>query len=391
MEISKKVDGLVLERIRELMKKKAEGKNKFIGYFPNDFMPVEIAYASGAITLGLIEGGAHEPAEASGSYTSRFWDTFARAQIGQWVLGNPIYRLMDLLVMPVTTRHVSNSAEMFDYFTELETFRVPVPMAKSDFGLKYYSDGIGLFKEKLESFSGSKISDEELIKAINLQNNIRGLLNEISEMRKPDPPLISGKDFIALNHASYLLDPGAYKQLLESVRDELKQGAVTGQEGPRIMLVGSTLARGDYKVVDMLEGFGINIVIEEFSEGLTHYQEKVEIDGDLVHALADKYFTRRLPPAWFSPPAERLEALLKIAREYRVNGIVWYQLMYQEAYDIESYYFLRRVDKELGIPTLKIESDWDPVEVGPLGTRIEAFVEILKEGTHSKDILSSRK
>ncbi len=36
------------------------------------------------------------------------------------------------------------------------------------------------------------------------------------------------------------------------------------------------------------------------------------------------------------------------------------------------------VDKETGLPMLKIESDYDAAEIGPMRTRVETFVEGLK-------------
>jgi benzoyl-CoA reductase/2-hydroxyglutaryl-CoA dehydratase subunit BcrC/BadD/HgdB len=49
--------------------------------------------------------------------------------------------------------------------------------------------------------------------------------------------------------------------------------------------------------------------------------------------------------------------------------------MYRDSYDIESYYFPETLKRETGLPMLKIESDYDPAEIGPMRTRVETFVE----------------
>ena len=87
-----------------------------------------------------------------------------------------------------------------------------------------------------------------------------------------------------------------------------------------------------------------------------------------------------MPWAWFRPSRERLEFLLELAADFRVDGIIWYQLMYRSSYDIQSFYFEKLLKKELDIPMLKITSDYDVSERGPLRTRIETFVEIMKAG-----------
>ena len=96
-------------------------------------------------------------------------------------------------------------------------------------------------------------------------------------------------------------------------------------------------------------------------------------------ALADRYFMRRIPPAWFRPSAKiRIEFAEKLAKDYSVDGIIWYNLLYRDSYDIQYYYFEKALDKDLGLKTLKILSDYDTSEVVPLKTRIEAFVETLR-------------
>ena len=166
--------------------------------------------------------------------------------------------------------------------------------------------------------------------------------------------------------------------VLESLVSELKGQAIPPQEGPRILLTGSTLAQGDSKVLDITEEAGGVIVFEEFAEGIKPYWENVNPDGDLIAALTDAYFTRRMPPAWFRPGRERLDFLVKLAKDFDVAGVIWYQLMYRESYKIESYYFPDRLKREASLPMLTVESDYDAAEIGPLRTRIESFIETIR-------------
>jgi len=63
---------------------------------------------------------------------------------------------------------------------------------------------------------------------------------------------------------------------------------------------------------------------------------------------------------------------------FRVDGIVWYQLLYCETYNIESY-FIEQKMQAAGIPLLRLQSDYQVLDSGPTKTRLEAFMEILKE------------
>jgi len=380
MQARERLSAHLKTRVAELARMKGEG-HKIIGYTPGGFMPEELLYACGAlpVPVGLIRGGEHEPVLVAGAYLPRWLDTFCRAQIGYKILKEEaLYNLIDLLVAPITDNNNRAIADCWNFYTDTEVFRFGVPHSKTENGFRYYLDGINLLKEKLEKLTGTEITASKLTEAISLCNRERELLNKISLMRKLESPKISGRDFAELNHASFLADKNLMVEVLESLFDELSKREVPIIKRPRILLTGSTLAFGDYKIYDLVEGAGATVVIEEFAEGIRHFSELVYPNGDPIEQLADRYFRRRVPPAWFRPARERLEYLVKLAKDYNANGVIWYQLMYRDSYDIESYYFPDILRNGAGLTMLKIESDYDASEIGPFRTRIETFVETIK-------------
>jgi len=365
-------------RLTNLSQAKKEGR-KIIGYTPGGYLPEELVLASGAIPICLIRGGDHSMVELAGAYICRWIDTFCRAQIGYGVSGeDPYYNIIDLLIVPVTDNHIRAVSDVLQYNTNIDIFPFGVPHTKDNFTLKYYLHGITRLKNRLEELTGVEITDSRLSEAINLCNRERELLREISLMRKSQPSLISSKDFVALNHSSLIADKKVMVEILESTLKELKKQAVVSVDGPRVLLTGSTLALGDDKVIDITEDSGGLIVIEEFAEGIRPYWETVKLNSNLLEALADCYFTRRVPPAWFRPGRERLDFLLKLSKDFNVSGVIWYQLMYRESYKTESYYFPDILKSEAGLSMLTVESDYDAAEVGPLRTRIETFMETIR-------------
>jgi benzoyl-CoA reductase/2-hydroxyglutaryl-CoA dehydratase subunit BcrC/BadD/HgdB len=95
-------------------------------------------------------------------------------------------------------------------------------------------------------------------------------------------------------------------------------------------------------------------------------------------ALADCYFTRRVSPAWFRPAVERREFIIKLAKDFKVNGVIWYHLMFRESYKTESYYFPDLLRKETGLPMLVVESDYDPAGVQDMEAHIDVFMHTLR-------------
>ncbi|MBW2622687.1 MAG: 2-hydroxyacyl-CoA dehydratase [Deltaproteobacteria bacterium] len=374
-EIEKHIDG----RAGEIAVLRSKGV-KIVGYTPGDFMPEELVWASGAVPICLVRGGEPEPVEASAVFIPRFIDTFCRAQIGYLLSEEeaPFYNMIDLLVVPITdSGNLRAIADCCDHYSDIDVFRFGVPHLKEETSIEYYKEGLRLLKGRLERVTGNTITEEKLFEATELYNRLRELLKKISLLRKRENPPLTGLEFVKLNHYSYLADAQVLVPLLDRLYRELEQKEARAKS-PRIMLMGSTLALGDYKVLRLLEQAGASIVVESFMEGIRYYWNNVEPAGDPITALADKYYWRRQALGHFKPPRPAMDFNIDLAREFKVAGIGWYQLLYREVYDIGSFYFSRYLKEQMGIPMIKIESDYDPGEIGPLRTRLETFIEMAR-------------
>lgn len=379
MKALESLDIHLKNRSAELQGLKAEGQ-KIIGLYPGGYVPEEIILACDAIPIGLHRGGEHEPVLIAGAYLPRWIDTFCRSQIGFKVQGGePTYDLIDLFVVPITDNNVRILADAWEFYRLGKIFKFGVPHRKTERALKYYLHGIDVLKNKIEDHSGQKATEEKLNEAILLCNRERGLLRKISSMRKGASLALSGKDFIRLLHASLWLDKKAMIQILESLVGEMESQEIQPRSGPRILLTGSTLAYGDGKVINLVEEAGGNVVIEHFAEGLRNYWDDVARDGNPMEALAESYFQGRITPAWFRPSREMRDFLIELAEEFSVDGVIWYGLMYRDSYTVQSTLFPKILKDATGLSTLVIESDYDLEEMGPLRTRIETFVEMIRE------------
>jgi benzoyl-CoA reductase/2-hydroxyglutaryl-CoA dehydratase subunit BcrC/BadD/HgdB len=366
------------KRAGELEGLKAEG-HKIIGYYPGGYVPEEIILACDAVPVGLHRGGEHEPVQIAGAYLPRWIDTFCRAQIGFKVLGGePAYDLVDLFVVPVTDNNVRILSDAWEFYRLGEIIKFGVPHRKTDRALAYYLNGINTLKDKLEAYTGQKVTDEKLNEAIRLGNRERALFRKISGMRKRAALPLTGRDFIRLLHASLWLDKRVMVEILEALIQETENLEPQPGTGPRILLTGSTLAHGDAKVIRLVEEAGANIVMEHFAEGLRNYWDDVALDGNPMEALTESYFRQRITPAWFRPSKEMRDFLIKLAENFAIDGVIWYSLMYRDSYTVQSTMFPKMLKQARGLPTLVIESDYGLEEVGALRTRVETFIEMIK-------------
>ncbi len=354
---------------------------KIIGYFPGNYVPEEIIYASGAVPLCLIHGGSFHTANAALSVVPQVICPFARAQIGERLLkSNPYYGMIDMLVAPVTCQHLKKVAEVWEYDGDLEIFKLGIPhQYENDFELEYYVNRLRALKDRLQAFTGNEITSERLGRAIDLYNRMRELLRKISLIRRSSPLLLSALDFVKLNHASFYADPAFMVDVLDTVYRELEDKQPDSKtNAPRILLIGPNIGYGDYRILELVEAAGGEIVIEELCEGIRYYWHEIENKGDLFQSLARGYLVDRVPCAFMRNSArKRLDFALKLIKDFNVSGVIWYELLCCETYDAESYFFAEKMGEQ-NIPMLILESDYGTADTGQLKTRVEAFIEITK-------------
>jgi benzoyl-CoA reductase/2-hydroxyglutaryl-CoA dehydratase subunit BcrC/BadD/HgdB len=228
---------------------------------------------------------------------------------------------------------------------------------------------------------GNPVTDESLRQSVISANETRTQLNNISGLRiRPCPP-ISGCDFIRVQHAAFYGDTAGVIHLLKQLYTELsKEKGIVPANTPRIVLAGHVVASGDYTVARLIEEAGAIIVAEFLDEGVWHHEWNVAIDGDPLLNLARTYYRERIPPTGFQPAwDDRIEWLTHLIREYKADGVVWYQLSFEEIYDMECAVVSKKVN-DMGLPFLKLESayEYSREAMAPLLTRIESFIKSIE-------------
>jgi benzoyl-CoA reductase/2-hydroxyglutaryl-CoA dehydratase subunit BcrC/BadD/HgdB len=364
-------------QLREARKKGV----KIIGFFPGNYVPEEIIYASGAVPVCLSHGGRSEPADAALEIVPHIICPFARTQIGERLLKtNPYYSMVDMLVAPITCQHLKKAAEVWEYQADIEIFKLGVPhQYDADFELDYYADRLRALRDRLQAFTGNEVTSERLSQAIGLYNRMREILKKISLLRQSPHPPLKTIDFVRLNQASFYADPAFMVDILESVYSELRgQQDVTKKGAPRLLLIGPNMAYGDDKVLELVEAAGGEVVAEELCEGMRYYWHSIEIKSDPIQSLARGYLMDRVPCAFIRSSAKkRFDFAFKLIKDFNVSGIIWYELLNCETYDAESYFFAKKM-AERNIPMLILESEYGSADLGQLRIRIEAFIEQIK-------------
>lgn len=376
------IDELLIKRTEDLIKAKNDGV-KIVGYFPGDYVPEELIYASGAIPLCLTDGGNIQTADSALSILPGVICPFARAQIGEMMLlKSPFYKMIDFIIAPITCQHLKKVAEILEFRGDIKIFKLGIPHFSEDGSeVEYYANRLRILRERLQEHTGKDTSDEKINEAIALYNRMRELFRKISLLRRSPSPPFSILEFVRLNHASFYADPYLMVDMLDSLYKDWRGSNDIQKSGkPRLLLVGPNLARGDYKILELIEDAGGEIVIEEICEGIRYYWRQIEKSSDPIQSLATGYLKNRIPCAFMrQSTSKRFDFTVQLISDFKVSGVIWYELLCCETYDQEAYFFEKKL-RERNMPMIIVESNYDASELGPLKTRVEAFIEMTQGG-----------
>lgn len=378
----KELDKLSKQRESDLQKAKKDGKS--IIQYTGNFIPEEMIKAAGAEPYLMCRGGESEPIDASLEDIHRFINPLVSSMVGFYELGlDPVTPISDLIVMQQTDNHIARISELFE-FKKLPVWKIGVPPDwKKKIAFNYYIKSLEKFKVKLEDMTGKPINNEIFKNELEKTNRLHEALRRIDSLRKRQNPPIGLTEFAKLNHYSFMVDKDIMIEELNELYDKLKDAPGKFHDNdPRILFCGRALAIGDYTIPRLFGESGGIIVSDFMDEGMRPYRNDYTINGEPLISFAKTSYLERHPISVFQPAWEdRFEYMKDLIKEYDVDGVVWYQLSFDEIYDME-YTVLVKLLGELNIPIIKIESSYEYSKetMVPLNTRVESFIELLKKG-----------
>lgn len=380
-EIMQELDRLSSKRPMEIVSNKKAGK-KVVEFF-GDFIPEQWIVAAGMDPYLICKGGDPQPPEATLDYMLRFMNPLAATMAGSYLMNlDPVMPIADCVAIQQSDCHYGRMSEILE-FKKVPVYKVGVP-ADNVIGIsqEYYRNELREFRQKLEEIAGCPISDDDIRANYAKTNRINELLRAIDALRKQPNSPITFSDFIRLNHYTYRLDYDTSIAALEKVLAKLQDApGAHAKNAPRILIMGRAVALGDYMVPSIIESAGGQIVSEILDEAIRPFHCDISLEGDVVDAYASAIYDKKLPLTIFQPAWDvRFEQLKKQIEEYNIDGVLWYQLAFDEIFDME-YTVLRKRLSDMGMPVMKLESSYEYSReaMAPLTTRLESFVESIKE------------
>lgn len=345
------------------------------------YVPDEVVFAAGAIATGLC-GGSQFWVPGGEKVLPANTCPLIKASVGARLDKTcPFFMIADMFVGETTCDGKKKAWEILAQDVPIHV--IDIPQMKREKDIAAYQQEIMDFIQVVEEFTGNKITPEALGESIKLINNKRKALQRIYNTRKVSPVPISGKDALLVTQIAFYDDPARCAEKGNQLAAELEE-RINRQEGvfpadaPRILITGTPMAIPNWKLHHIIESAGAAVVVEELCTGTRYFENLVDesattIEGQ-VRALAERYMKTNC--ACFTPNSDRIDDVIRLAKEYKVDGIIDTNLQFCNLYSTESYLVKQALD-EIGIPIMHIETDYSENDYEQLRTRVEAFLEIL--------------
>jgi benzoyl-CoA reductase/2-hydroxyglutaryl-CoA dehydratase subunit BcrC/BadD/HgdB len=342
-----------------------------------EYTPRELIMAADALPVCLC-GGSAEMIPPAEEHLPVNLCPLIKSTYGYHVRGaNPFLEMADLIVAETTCDGKKKMYELMGRTRPMYVLELPQKPADSD-AMAHWVRELHKLKAKLEEQFSIEITDEEIGHAIATMNHERRLRRQLAALMKSPSPPLTGRQLLDFKSSISGIEAD-FEQYAEAIRtlesakpDDRENSAV------RVLLTGVPMVHGAERVLDIIESCGGLVVCMDNCTGLKPILEDVDEQAeDPILALAEKYL--RLPCSVMTKNERRLEVLRDLAVEYRPQCII--DLIWQACitYDVESYLVRELAEKELGIPYLRIETDYSPSDSARIALRVEALFETVRQ------------
>jgi benzoyl-CoA reductase/2-hydroxyglutaryl-CoA dehydratase subunit BcrC/BadD/HgdB len=350
-----------------------------VGYFCN-MIPQELIWALGAEPVRL-DCGNSAAALLGEEMLSGEICPLAKASFGIFLQEDSLADTCDVLILPTSCDAKRKIGEILNDFKPTFMFNLPPEQNHTRFARQSYLELLRL-RKFLETHLKTRLSGRALRRAVQLGHHRTLLIRKLQQLRIDKPQSFSIRDFFLIIQSS-LFRPLDLEVWIEET-DKVKQQMLSHKSErkslkPRLVLTGAPVVWPNYKVLNILEESGADIVADTLCTGAQSCFDPVIMDERgkraILRALGNRYVFASICPCFISQTT-RMNRILELVDESKADGVVNYSLRLCQLFDIENYR-IERTLKEQKIPYMNIRTDYSLEDTEQLRIRIEAFLETL--------------
>lgn len=369
---------------------KQETGKKVYGYFCC-MSPEEILYAADVLPVRIT--GTGEPLQHADLHVPPNSCPFARSCLDAGMRG--IYDYLDGVVVPNSCDFIFS----MEYFWKTLVPRPTKPALIAGMDIKpyvhyinypekiigrevlpYYLEVLRGFKQAMERSLNRKITDDDLARAIAVYNEDKAQMKRMYDLRRSDPPALSGYEAWQITYASLLMPKDEHAAVLKDYLDELESKQHHSPEGVRIYLSGSAMDSVNADIYKVIEESGGQVVSDDLCVGTRSLWYPINEEIPPMEAIARRSLGTACPRSTVTHPIpeNRWAHIVNTTKDFNVEGAIFYVLKCCDGRLVEMPHLRDKIREEIGVPVLFLEGDYTAEGVEQMRGRVEAFIEMIE-------------
>ena len=348
-------------------------RNKPVLGYACSYTPEEIIYAGGILPIRVL--GSLEPPKLADIYLPVNVCSFAKSCLDRALKEE--YSLLDGYVVSNSCDNQNKIYDLWRHCTAIpRTYFINTPHSITENALKFFCKELERFKEWLMKSFKTEISEENLKNAIETFNENRRLLKQLYELRKPNPPFVSGSEALEIVLSSMMIPKNEHNKLLHELLDGIERREDLPKEGERLLVSGTVMSNS--KILRLIEGVGGCVVADDLCTGSRYFWDLVKENGEPMTTITERYL-RKIPCPFMYSSEERFKHVREMVKLFDVEGVLIFSLKSCDVYSFDAPLLAEELRENEGLPVLCLEWEHSLSGIAQLRTRIEAFIEMLEE------------
>ncbi|MBQ7732691.1 MAG: 2-hydroxyacyl-CoA dehydratase [Synergistaceae bacterium] len=357
-----------------LYEAKERGK-KVIGVFCS-YTPVELVYAAGAISVGLC-GKSEQGIPEAETVLPKTLCPLIKASYGMAMTDQcPYFYFSDGILAETTCDGKKKMYELMNLIKPVHVMNLPQGRDQA-LAIESWTDEVKRAAKFLEDLFNVKITPDKLHEAIVYRNKVRRAIVDLYEVAKLKPSPVSGYEISTVAESAdfHFTDDDLVAKLQKITREFRERVREDKGSRPRVLITGCPNAGVRDKVIKTLEELGADYVCADNCAGPRTQKFMIDENAEPFRAIAERYL--KINCSVMTPNTQRFDDIRELTREYQVDGVIEIVLHGCHTFAVEAYSIMNIVQNELGLPYLRLDTDFSQSDKGQIETRLGAFIEMM--------------
>ncbi len=337
------------------------------------YTPEEILHAAGFTPVRLM--GSVRTLTHADAHLQAYCCSLARTDLDMALAGD-----LDFLEGAVFVQTCDTMMRLSDIWRRNTDFPfhgdlvLPIRMGE-EVSLPFLVEEVHCFRRSVEEFTGEEIGDGALVESIHIYNRNRRLADRLYKLRTTYPGVIDGLSATAVITAGFWMRREKHNEMLQELLEGLDTGKSRGNGKTPLLVSGSTCTTPD--IIELIAELGADVVDDDLCSGHRYFDNYVDEADSSQEALARRMWGRINCPAKHQCIEDRIEHLLRQVRDSGAKGVVFFLQSFCEPHLFDVPYLRERLQDELEVPSLVLETELQSFSRGQLRTRLQAFIETI--------------